>query len=366
MRRELTLFAAGDCVAPSKGAQPRILLLSAAGLGDFVLGTPAIRAIRQSFPEAPLWFLTIPEVKPLADRCPYLDIVRTLDLRRSRSAAWWTFGRRRRELRQLARELRAARFDLAVNLYGVGTWMGGLRLAVFLWTIGASRTAGRYSQGRGLGYDLTSRYEGHEVEAQLEVARLIGAVPTNELPELWVTPEDRTACVALMREFGIETTEPFACLHAGSARPEACWPLEQFAVVGQRLAWAGAKTIVVGASGDQSRCATLAKAIPNAVSAAGRTPLPLLAALLERTRLLVTNDSGPMHMAAALGTPVVVPFGPADPARFGPRGRATKVVLSATDRGHAAVWWKGISAEAVSEAAVRVFCEARIQSSQTP
>lgn len=362
----MTVSSVGDGVAPSNGGRTRILLLSAAGLGDFVLGTPAIRAIRQTFPKALLWFLTIPEVKPLADRCPYLDIVRTVDLRRSRSAAWWMFGRRRRELRHLARELRAARFDLAVNLYGVGTWMGGLRLAVFLWTIGASRTAGRYSQGRGLGYDLTSRYAGHEVEAQLDVARLIGAAPTNALPELWVTPEDRATRVALLHDLGIETTEPYACLHPGSARPEACWPLDHFALVGQRLARAGARTIVVGASGDQGRCATLAEAIPDAVSAAGRTSLPLLAALLERTSVLVTNDSGPMHMAAALGAPLVVPFGPADPARFGPRGRATKVVFTATDQRHGSVWWEGISAEEVSDAAVRVFCEARIQSSQTP
>ena len=139
----MALSSAEDGNAPRKEAQRRILLLSAAGLGDFVLGTPAIRAIRQSFPEALLWLLTIPEVKPLADRCPYLDIVRTVDLRRSRSAAWWTFGRRRREMRSLARELRAARFDFAVNLYGAGSWMGGLRLAVFLWTIGATRSVGR-------------------------------------------------------------------------------------------------------------------------------------------------------------------------------------------------------------------------------
>ena len=73
-----------------------------------------------------------------------------------------------------------------------------------------------------------------------------------------------------------------------------------------------------------------------------------------------------MHMAAALGVPLVVPFGPADPARFGPRGRATKVVFSATDQAHGSAWWEGISAEKVSEAAVRLFCEARINSSQNP
>ncbi len=123
---------------------------------------------------------------------------------------------------------------------------------------------------------------------------------------------------------------------------------------------------MIGALGDQARCATLAEAIPNAISAAGRTPLPLLAALLQRATLLVTNDSGPMHMAAALGIPLVVPFGPADPARFGPRGKATRVVFSATAPAHGSAWWEGVSAEEVSEAAVHLLCEARIQSSRNP
>lgn len=340
-------------------AQGRILVLSVAGIGDFVLGTPALRAIRQSFPQAFIWFLTTPEVRPLADRCPYVDAVRTMDLRRSRSAAWWTFGKKRRELWQLIRELRAVHFDFAVNLYYVGTWLGGLRMAVFVWAIGASRIIGRYSRGRGLVYDLVSKSEAHEVDAQLDVARLIGAVPTSDLPELWVTAEDRVSCAALLQELGIGSAEPIVCLHAGSARPEACWPLERFESVGQRLAKDGARTLVIGTLGDQSRCATLAETIPNAISVAGRTSLPLLAALLERATLLVTNDSGPMHMAAALGIPLVVPFGPADPARFGPRGRATCLIFSATNPAHGSAWWEGVTAEEVSDAAVRLFHEAR-------
>lgn len=346
--------------APGEEDAPqRILILSVAGLGDFVLGTPALRAIRQHFPRACIWILTIPEVSALAQRCPYVNAVRTVDLRRSRSGAWWIFGKKRREVWQLIRELRAVCFDLAVNLYLVGTWIGGLRMAAFLRAIGASCSVGRYSRGRGLGYDLTSRNEGHEVEAQLDVARLIGAVPTSDLPELWVTAEDRVSCAALLQELAIGSAEPIVCLHAGSARPEACWPLERFASVGQRLAKDGARTLVIGTLGDQSRCATLAETIPNAISVAGRTSLPLLAALLERATLLVTNDSGPMHMAAALDIPLVVPFGPGDPARFGPRGRATCLIFSATNPAHGSAWWEGVTAEEVSDAAVRLFHEAR-------
>ena len=90
---------------------------------------------------------------------------------------------------------------------------------------------------------------------------------------------------------------------------------------------------------------------------AGETSLPVLAALLQRAAMLVTNDSGPMHMAAALGVPLVVPFGPGTPERFGPRGRAACVVFAATERLGGPPWWEGVRAEAVSEAAVRLFTE---------
>jgi len=336
----------------------RILILSAAGLGDFVLGTPALRAIRQRFPGACIWILTIPEVKLLAERCPYVNEVRTMNLRQSRSAVAWMLGPGRRELTRLIRELRGMRFDIAVNLYEVATWAGGLRMAAFLRAIGSARTVGRGSGGRGLGFDLTSKQEGHEIEAQLGVVRLLGVTPVSDVPELWVTDEDRLACASFLKVHGVSEAERIACLHAGSAQPEKRWPSERFAVVGQRLAGAGARVMLIGTELERALCGALVQAIPGAISLAGETSLPVLAALLQRSALLVTNDSGPMHMAAALGVPLVVPFGPEPPGRFGPRGRATCLVFAAPGCRGEQPWWEGISADTVAEAAVRLFVEA--------
>lgn len=333
----------------------RILILSAAGLGDFVLGTPALRAIRQRFPGAGIWILTIPEVRPLAERCPYVDEVRTLNLRQSRSAAAWVLGPGRQELRGLIRELRAARFDLAVNLYGVATWAGSLRMSAFLRAVGAARNVGRSSGGRALGLDLASGQEGHEIEAQLGVARLLGATAGSEFPELWVTDEDRRACASLLMRHGLSGAERIACLQAGSAQPEKRWPVERFAEVGRRLAGAGARVVLIGSEAEAPLCGSVAQAVGGAIPVAGETSLPVLAALLERATLLVTNDSGPMHMAAALGVPLVVPFGPETPERFGPRGRAACVIFAAPGRPGGSPWWDGISADTVAEAAVRLF-----------
>ncbi len=342
-----------------KTADPgRILILSVAGLGDFVLGTPAVRAIRERYPQARIWMVTIPEVTPLAARCPYVDEVRSLDLRHSRSAIASMLGRKQHEIRQLIRDLRAMRFDLAVNLYHVGTRAGGLRMAAFLRAVGAARSVGRSSGGRGVGFDLTSGAEGHEIDAQLAVARLLGAAPTRHDPELWVTAEDRAACADLLERHGLRGTDRIACIHAGAAQPEKQWPSDRFAAVGRRLAEAGARVVLLGVAAQRDLCATIARAIPGAISLAGETSLPLLAALLQRAALLVTNDSGPMHMAAALGVPLVVAFGPASPDRFAPRGPARRVVFTGTGRSPGSPWWEGVPATVVAEAAVRLFAEA--------
>lgn len=339
----------------------RILILSAAGLGDFVLGTPALRAIRQRFPGACIWILTIPEVKLLAERCPYVNEVRTMNLRQSRSAVAWMLGPGRRELTRLIRELRGMRFDIAVNLYEVATWAGGLRMAAFLRAIGSARTVGRGSGGRGLGFDLTSKQEGHEIEAQLGVVRLLGVTPVSDVPELWVTDEDRLACASFLKVHGVSEAERIACLHAGSAQPEKRWPSERFAVVGQRLAGVGARVMLIGTELERALCGALVQAIPGAISLAGETSLPVLAALLQRSALLVTNDSGPMHMAAALGVPLVVAFGPAAPDRFGPRGRGIRLVFAAIGQPGMGPWWEEVRADAVSDAAVRLFVETAAQ-----
>jgi heptosyltransferase-2 len=335
----------------------RMLILSVAGIGDFILGTPALRAIRRRFPQAQLWMVTIPEAGPLAERCPHVDVVRNLDLRTARSALLWSLGGRRRDLRRLIRELREARFDIAMNLYQVATWAGGLRMAAFLWAVRPSLTVGRRSGGKGMGYDLASEEEGHEIEAQLAVARLIGATSADGLPELWVTEDDARACASLLERVGISVSDRVACLHTGSAQPEKRWPAQRFVAVGRRLAEAGARVLLIGTERERGLCASVAEAIPAAVPLAGETSLPVLAALLRRAALLVTNDSGPMHMAAALGVPLVVPFGPGTPGRFGPRGRAACLVFAAPGQPGGPPWWEAVPAEPVADAAVRLWAE---------
>jgi heptosyltransferase-2 len=235
-------------------------------------------------------------------------------------------------------------------------------MAACLWALRARSSVGRRSGGRAIGFDLTSKTEGHETDAQLGVARLVGASPTSDLPELWVTNEDRLVCASLLERHGVPESDQVVCLHAGAAQPEKLWPRENFAVVGRRLAGAGARVMLIGTDGERGLCNSLAQAIPRAISLAGETSLPVLAALLQRSGLLVTNDSGPMHMAAALGVPLVVPFGPGPPDRFRPRGRATCVIFAPTQEPVGLAWWERIPTQAVSDAALHLLAEASARS----
>lgn len=279
-----------------------------------------MRAIRRGFPAAQIWLLTMASIAPLAERCPHVDVIRTLDLRRSRSAAFWSFGAGRREFIRLLAEFRSVGFDLVMNLYPTETLGGSLRMAIFLYAVRPQRAIGRLGSAWALGFDAVSQAQGHEIDRQLAVAALANIPSAGDLPELWVEPADRRACHALLACYGLHDAGKLACLHAGSAQPEKRWPLENFAEIGQRLAQTGASVVSIGDAGERALSERLAARIPGAVSLAGATSLPILAALLERADLLVSTDSGPMHMGAALGTPMVAIFGPSNPGRFGPRG----------------------------------------------
>ncbi len=136
MRRDIACPSTREGLPAATEARRRVLLLSVAGLGDFVMATPALRAIRRHFPEAVVCLLTIPEVGPLVERCPYLDTVRTRDLRRSRSCGWWTLGKKRREIWQLIRSFGPARFHI-----GRQSLLGG--------NLDGRIAHGRLSVGRG-------------------------------------------------------------------------------------------------------------------------------------------------------------------------------------------------------------------------
>jgi ADP-heptose:LPS heptosyltransferase len=137
--------------------------------------------------------------------------------------------------------------------------------------------------------------------------------------ELHVSLEHRARAEALLATLGMESDVPLIGINPGASMKAKRWPVERFAAVGADLADRfDAQVLVLGGPDDEGRAAAIARSIPGARSVAGRARLGETAALLRRCRLLISGDTGPLHMAVALGVPSVGLFGPTNPGKYGP------------------------------------------------
>lgn len=292
----------------------QILLLNRLRIGDCIFTTPAIRALRQAYPEA-RFTVVVPRANlDLFAHSPHVDELLARPVR-----DWWSKI-------QFIRAIRRRRFDMVVSFqeksifYALTARFGGMTesLSLFNW-----RTRRFYRRTAPWPAGL------HRVERYLTLAAAAGATANSSFTELYLAPADRERAAARLRHNGVREGELVIGLNAGSTEAERCWPPERFAVVGDRLAErTGARVLLLGGPRDAQRVGEIAAAMRQpTVNLAGRTRLLETAALLERCDLLISGDTGPLHMAAALGTPVVALFGPSDPRvaapRFGaPGGRA--------------------------------------------
>ena len=238
-------------------------------------------------------------------------------------------------------------------------------MALLFSRIGADRTAGRWSGGRGAIFGVRSSDRPHETDAMLSLAAALGCPSDDATPHLWMPEASRSNGARCLETAGIERPSPYVVLHVGSNKPEARLPEDRAAHIGQEIQRAaGAPVVLTGDPSEAEAMGRLAVRIGGgATSVAGRTDLLELAAILDGARAAVTVDSGPMHLAAAVGTPLVVLFGPGDPRRFGPRGRPGQVaVLQGTRHPNdPARWHRDIRTDEVVNAVLQ-----RVRSPRAP
>ncbi len=309
---------------------PRILIVNLTRLGDLLQTSPTVAALRARHPDARIVFLA---EKNFAEACrgvPGLDRIISWDLD--------TLGERvlegghalleaYRRVDDLVREVRDEGFDLALNFSS--SRMSAVLMGLFQipdvrgWTM----TADGYRVIRGAWSQLFAATCLNRHTATFNLVDYYrwmaggGWGPERLLYE--VEEEGRRRARALLSEAGLDGERPLVALQTGASRESRQWPAESFAELARRLVAAGFRIAIVGGGADRERAAALVEAAgPGVASLCGRTDLQTLGALLERTRVLVTGDTGPMHMAAAVGTPVVALFfGPALPFDTGPYGR---------------------------------------------
>jgi predicted lipopolysaccharide heptosyltransferase III len=288
-----------------------------------LISTPVLASLRGALPGAFLSMLVNPGTEAMVAGNPHLDEV--LVVERSPSP-----------LRQVrfALGLRRRGFDLVIDLTDAD------RSAILSRIAGAPIRVGFNREGRWRGRLYTHVVSAQQqpismVRQHLMALEALGLRAVESAPMLKLRPEDGAAAVAALARVGIDADEPFVAVHPGARWWFKGWPPERFAglidYVQEKL---GVKVVLLG--GDQERGiadAILRQTGTGVRSLVGQLELLELAALVGRAVLFVGNDNGPMHIAAAMGTPVVGLFGPSDPRIWGPAGEGHAVVYKGIDCG---------------------------------
>jgi ADP-heptose:LPS heptosyltransferase len=278
-----------------------IVVLRPNALGDFMFALPALHALRGRYPEARITLLGRPwHADFLGGRPGPVDDVIVLPPLPGIGAP--PDPRGGIDTHSLPPALAALRPDLAAQMYGGGRYSNAL-----VASLGASLTIGATTPGaapldRSIAY---SERANRRLEL-LQIAALVDAHPRLSTRELVATPSDRAQAAQLLAP---SRGERIAIVHPGASDPRRRWPARHFAAVADALAADGAHVVISAGADEAPLAQSLADAMRHrALNLAGRLPLPALCGLIERSRLMVSNDTGPLHLALALGTPAAGVF----------------------------------------------------------
>ncbi len=300
------------------GSFKNILITKPSSLGDIVLALPALRALRMSFPEAKISWLIRPEFAELIENHPHLNEIITFD-RKLLGKAWFhrgAFG----ALMSLIRKLRRNKFDVIFDFQGL------FRTASLAWLSGCKTRFGMANAREFATIFYTHKVPQsieciHMVDYYLKIIRAAGA---SDFGVEFVFPQNPGADESvgrLLESHGVQ--DNYAVLISGSAHQDKCWPPERFAQLADKISSQYNLSIVATGSASEAGIVEKIKEKANVTiaSLAGQTSLSQLVALLKRATLVVSNDTGPGHVAAALGVPLVMMFGRANPIRLEPYKR---------------------------------------------
>jgi heptosyltransferase I len=298
--------------------QTSILLVKLSSFGDVLHALPTLEALRAAFPTAHITWLVEAAYAPLLSGHPALDEVWIAP--RLRPADFFC-GPNLTRLRRLLQHLCARPFDLVVDVQGL------LKSAVWVALARSPRKVG-YDKTRELSYlALTERVppfdpEAHAVRRYLNLAHYLGA-PT--APPRFRLGLDTAVDISAL--IPAEADRPLAVLHPGARWASKLWPPASWARLAEWFHEQGFQVAVTGSAADRELVAAIAGQSQTPIlNLAGSTSLAQLAAVLRKARIAVTTDTGAMHLAAALGTPVTALFGPTAPWRTGPFGDGHQVV----------------------------------------
>ena len=311
-----------------------ILLIKMSSLGDILHTLPFVAALRERFPEAKITWVVHPAFADLLPGPPFVDeVIPVRRLSGGPLSFWGNFL----ECRALARTLRSRHFDLVIDLQGL------FKSALVAVLSGCRNRIGTAKMREGSALVarriIGEHASGHALERSLDVARFLGAACDRlefPLPDL---TEARRSLRVRLSDAGLAENVPYAVLAPETRWKTKRWPTESFAELAARLTADGLGVVLAGGPSDRASGEAvagvyrgLAALTPNIarrplVDLTGETSLRELAALTQDARIFVSADTGPLHIAAAVGTPLVALYGPTRPGNTGPRGLGPMTVL---------------------------------------
>jgi lipopolysaccharide heptosyltransferase II len=288
----------------------KILILKPSSLGDVVQAIPVLRMIKRHWAASEIYWWIADDLQGLLEADPDLNGVFLFRRRRWRHPGHW------HEAVASVMEMRRHRFDLVIDLQALA------RSALAAWFAGAGRNVGLDDMREGASalYDQSvprPSFDTHAVDWYLGVVRSLN-VPVRWDFE-WLPP--RPGIQAQLPPNPAAEAVAWVAVIPGARWANKRWPIEHYALALNRVAQShpAARFVILGGPGDAEMARQLAAAVPERTcNTVGGTTLPQMVEWVRRCSLVLTNDTGPMHVAAALGRPVVALFGPTHPARTGP------------------------------------------------
>lgn len=294
----------------------KILIIKPSALGDIAQSLPALASIRKSFPNAEISWLVRKEFAPLLEMTDDLDKIIIFD--RKLLGKWFMCPKAFTGLIRFFRTLSASNFDIVIDLQGL------FRTALF-----ARITGCRNRYGMKGARECASMFYTHKVSIDTNCVhmadvtnKIITAAGVNEIAmqyNLAIDEQTRSKVNQLLTETGA-VNKKYAILVTGAAHANKCWPAEKFAELTDRLNKRfDISVIAVGTNMDKPGIDKLKKlAKTDIIDLAAKTNIKVLTALMSKASVVITNDTGPGHIAQAANAPVVMIFGPTNPLRVGP------------------------------------------------
>jgi heptosyltransferase-1 len=305
-----------------------ILIVKLSAIGDMVHALPFLEALRKGFPEARIdWVVEEDSSQILVGHSALNRVI--VSRRKS-----WQQGLAKtprqvcvlREMLHFLSELRSFHYDLVIDLQGL------LKSGVLVGLSKGKRKIGMDGSREGAGLFLNERpipvdYGQHAIDRYLRVAEYIGCDGAGRGGRIPYCEADRKSVDEFLHRHGIQKG-PLVAINPMAKWPTKLWQPNRFAALARRIREElGCEVVFTGSNSDRPVIRRIMGMMPSApVSLAGQTSLKELAYLYTRCKLLVTTDTGPMHVAAAMGCPVVALFGPTAPWRTGPYGKGHAVI----------------------------------------